>query len=128
MGTMMLRGILRMPFNDYGDIHLTQLKSRCIEAADMIDRLEAEITELSKDKDRLDFMEEHCEGCGLVSDDAGRWAVSGTGTQNVPDDDHAIDIDASFSVLADEWKPSIREAIDGIRGVFYSTLEGGGDK
>jgi len=63
------------------------------------------------DKARIDWLEE-MEGFALVSDDAGRWAVATTGTQNVPSPDKPIDISSIFWIEADEWKPSIREAID----------------
>lgn len=66
---------------------------------------------MRSDTDRLDWLEKR-EGFGLISDDAGRWAVSGTGTQNVPDKDVATDIATSFFVEKSEWKPTIREAID----------------
>jgi len=49
---------------------------------------------------------------GLVNDDAGRWAVSETGMQNVPLDDEPSDIQTAFFVKADEWKNSVREALN----------------
>lgn len=63
------------------------------------------------DKERLDWLEQQ-DGFALVSDDAGRWAVVTDGMQNVPDPDKAIDISTSFWIEADQWKDSIREAID----------------
>ena len=48
-------------------------------------------------------------GAGLISDDAGRWVVSESGMQNVPD--KAIDISTSFFIEAGDWRNSIREAI-----------------
>jgi hypothetical protein len=63
------------------------------------------------DKERLDWLEKN-DGCGLISDDAGRWAVSTSGTQNCPDSEKPIDIATYFFVEAKEWQKSIREAID----------------
>ena len=61
------------------------------------------------DSELLDFLET-CEGAALVSDDAGNWAVSGDGVQNVPDDPPQ-DISTCFFIEKDRWKPSVREAI-----------------
>ncbi len=55
------------------------------------------------------FEEQGC-GCALISDDAGNWAVSGEGFQNVPDDPPQ-DIETSFFIEKDLWKPTIREAL-----------------
>ena len=68
------------------------------------------------DTERINWMEEQC-GCGLISDDAGRWAVSTSGIQNVPSPDEPVYIDTTFFVEANEWKSSIREAIDYAVGV-----------
>lgn len=62
------------------------------------------------DTERLDWLENN-DGCGLISDDAGNWAVSCSGFQNVPMNPPE-DIQTSFFVEASEWRPSIREAID----------------
>lgn len=62
------------------------------------------------DEDRLNWLEKQ-EGCALISDDFGHWAVSCMGMQNVPEKTPA-DIDTTFVVMKDEWKSSIREAID----------------
>lgn len=69
------------------------------------------------DTERIDWLEKQ-EGSGVISDDYGRWAVPEGGFQNLNDDagnfvtDRAIDIESTFVVSAEEWKPSIREAID----------------
>ena len=63
------------------------------------------------DKQRLDWLEK-LDGCGLISDDAGRWAVSTGGVQNMPNPKKAIDIFTSFFVEAQEWQKTIRTAID----------------
>ncbi|HEV8364578.1 MAG TPA: hypothetical protein VGQ52_13770 [Gemmatimonadaceae bacterium] len=48
---------------------------------------------------------------GIINDDNGHWAVSDSGIQNVPMDDGPADINTTFFVTADQWKPTIREAI-----------------
>ncbi|KKN63753.1 hypothetical protein LCGC14_0498570 [marine sediment metagenome] len=63
------------------------------------------------DKERLDWLEKR-DGEALISDDAGRWAISSGGMQNVPNADEAIAISTLFFVEAVDWQPSIREAID----------------
>ncbi|MEN6291206.1 MAG: hypothetical protein ABFD07_04205 [Methanobacterium sp.] len=37
MSDVMLLGILRMPFDTKGDMHLVQLRQACLEAADRIE-------------------------------------------------------------------------------------------
>jgi hypothetical protein len=61
------------------------------------------------DSEMLDWLEKQ-QGSSLISDDHSRWAVSGTGFQNVPSDE-PTDIETHFLVLADEWKPTLRDAI-----------------
>ena len=46
MSNLMLLGVLRMPFDDRGDLHLVQLKQRCLQAADQIESDESEIEAL----------------------------------------------------------------------------------
>lgn len=77
-------------------------------------RLRAEVEGLRSDAELLDALEQaaHRGSCpGVINDDAGRWAVSEDGMQNVPDNDVPIDISTTFFVEADQWRPSIREAI-----------------
>jgi len=62
------------------------------------------------DTERLDFLET-CEGWALVSDDAGHWALVSEGFQNLPDDVPG-DIRSVFFIKKDQWKTTIREAID----------------
>lgn len=57
------------------------------------------------------FLEQHGSGCGLISDDAGHWVVATEGMQNVPENPPE-DIDSRFFVTAEEWKPSVREALE----------------
>jgi len=69
------------------------------------------------DSERIDWLESQC-GSSLICDDNGRWAVAVSGWQNLQDGDgvfiteRAIDIQTTFCIDADEWKDSIREAID----------------
>lgn len=58
----------------------------------------------------IEAFENTGDGCGLISDDAGNWAVSTSGMQNVPMNPPQ-DISTSFFVEAAEWKPTIREAL-----------------
>jgi hypothetical protein len=63
------------------------------------------------DTERIAWLEMQ-QGCGLISDDQGRWAVSAMGMQNLPNDDEPFDFVGSFFVEASDWRPTIREAID----------------
>jgi hypothetical protein len=65
------------------------------------------------DKERLDWLENQ-EGCGLISDDCGHWAVSGDGFQNIPVNQrkNPEDIQTAFFIESKQWKVSIRDAID----------------
>lgn len=63
------------------------------------------------DKERLDWLEKQ-DGMGLISDDAGRWAVSTGGIQNVPNPKRATRISSVFLVEAKEWQGTVRKAID----------------
>jgi hypothetical protein len=65
------------------------------------------------DAERLDWLSTQ-DGCALVSDDAGNWAVVCSGFQNVPLDP-PDDIQTSFFIRKDEWQPTVREAIDAAR-------------
>lgn len=67
------------------------------------------------DTDRLDWLESQ-EGIAIVSDDFGRWAVTGSGIQTVPDQPgEPSDIQTTFFVEKTVWKTSLREAIDADR-------------
>jgi len=57
----------------------------------------------------LDWLEEH-EGFALVSDDFGHWAVTGNGTQSIPENP-PDDVETTFFIEKREWRESIREAI-----------------
>lgn len=71
--------------------------------------MSAEATQRT-DMERLNWLE-GAEGFALVSDDRGRWAVVTDGVQNVPEK-YPSDISTSFWIKADEWRSSVREAID----------------
>lgn len=49
---------------------------------------------------------------GIINDDKGHWAVSGCGMQSIQPGPGPDDVDTSFYVEADSWKPTIREAIE----------------
>ena len=61
------------------------------------------------DTDRLNWLEE--TQMSLISDDAGNWACTVDGIQNIPDE-FPGDIDTTFFIEQKKWCPSIREAID----------------
>ena len=63
------------------------------------------------DTELLSWLEKQ-SGVALINDDAGRWAVSFDGMQNIPDNDKATFISTSFFIEANQWKPTIREAIE----------------
>ena len=48
MSDIMLLGILRMPFDTKGDMHLIQLKSACLAAADRIESDARKFEEIKK--------------------------------------------------------------------------------
>ena len=62
------------------------------------------------DKERFDWLEEH-QGCALISDDMGHWAVSGDGFQSLSDNP-PDDVETTFFIEKKQWKSSIREAVD----------------
>ena len=63
------------------------------------------------DTELLDLLAE-CDGCALISDDFGNWAVSDTGMQSIPDEPGTpSDVSTTFFIEAHEWRPSIREAL-----------------
>jgi hypothetical protein len=69
------------------------------------------------DTQLINYLETH-NGIALVNDDFGRWAVAQTGFQNIEDEngvsalDKAITMQTTFIIEADEWYPTIREAIN----------------
>lgn len=71
------------------------------------------------DTELIDWLERR-EGYALLSDDFGNWAVTSTGMQNIPnpipEKGKPADISTSFFVEADEWRPSIREALRAAAG------------
>ena len=66
----------------------------------------------ANDTEKIDWLEGK-DGWALISDDFGRWALSGDGMQNIPDNpDVPNDIETAFYVPKEQWHTSIREAID----------------
>lgn len=95
--------------HDDGNV-VAPLVRRCQAYEAEIAGLKADLERYGRDAARLDWLGLQ-DGSGLVSDDAGHWAVSGSGMQNVPDKT-PIDLATTYVVMADEWKPGVREAID----------------
>lgn len=70
------------------------------------------------DKEMIDWLQENGDGYALVSDDFGNWAVASNGFQSVPDNPGTpSDIETSFFIEANEWRPSVREAIAAVMGL-----------
>ena len=63
------------------------------------------------DKERIDWLEQH-QGFALVSDDYERWACVCDGMQDCPLEEGPYDLATSFFIKKDNWKSSLREAID----------------
>lgn len=59
----------------------------------------------------VDFLEKEGQGCNLISDDDGRWAVSTSGHQPVITGKHAQTFQTVSWVEPNEWRPTIREAL-----------------
>lgn len=79
---------------------------------DSLHQLAASPGEVQVDARRLDWLGSQ-EGVNLVSDDAGRWAVSDMGMQPVPPEggfDEMVGI--TSMVMPNEWHPNIRAALD----------------
>jgi hypothetical protein len=77
------------------------------------------------DAARIEWMKHRNGNANLVADDCGRWAISSMGVQPLPESDGGFDevVGITSFVEPQEWKPTIREAID------YAILqerEGGG--
>lgn len=65
-----------------------------------------------KDHQRIAWLQRQ-SGYNLVSDDGGRWAVSGSGFQPIPEEGgFTNDVSVVTFVEPDDWKPTIAEAID----------------
>ena len=62
------------------------------------------------DTERINWLQKQ-QGFALVSDDFGHWAVVGSGFQNVPRKAPA-DISTTFFIEKNEWRKTIRQAID----------------
>ncbi len=88
--------------NDYGEEAFTQLLYGIWNAAEKY---------FTQDTKRIDYLENESFGSALVSDDDGHWAVSNSGFQNCPMNT-PDDIQTTFFIKKNEWKNSVREAID----------------
>jgi hypothetical protein len=77
------------------------------------------------DTELIDFLEAKAnEGycpC-LLNDDAGHWAISIEGAQNVPINP-PCDIQTTFWVEKQQWKNSIREALESFASFMSPSLE-----
>ena len=63
------------------------------------------------DTERLDWLEKQ-EGFGVISDDAGHWAVPDSGEQPVARRNFPIEMETTFFVPKEYWRKTIRAAID----------------
>ena len=67
------------------------------------------------DTERLDWLEKHSDGGGVFNDDRWggplRWAFAASGFSPVVDNE-PLEGQWVFWVEKDDWKPTIREAID----------------
>jgi hypothetical protein len=63
------------------------------------------------DKERIDWLESSF-GFAVVNDDNGHWACVRDGVQNVPMGDDTEDIQTVFFIKKEDWKLSVRDAID----------------
>ena len=61
------------------------------------------------DKKLLDWLENNSGGYILISDDDGHWACTNSGMQSV--NTEKDDVEATFFIMKDEWKDTVREAI-----------------
>lgn len=99
-----------------GERNIGPVCDDCGASAERVEAWNSRVSiEDSQDTVRLNALENAVDegSCpGVINDDAGRWAVSEDGMQNVPDNDIPTDIRTTFFIEATKWKPSIREAID----------------
>ena len=63
------------------------------------------------DTERLNWLENN-QAYSLINDDNGHWACVSDGVQSVPMGDDPCDVQTAFFIEKDQWKHSIREAID----------------
>lgn len=78
----------------------------------VVDWLIEDRERLRDDEKRLDWLDAHCDGQALISDDCKCWAVSWDGMQNVPDTDYPDSILTTHYINKEDWKHSVRDAID----------------
>lgn len=73
---------------------------------------DVEIARLRADALRLDWIQENY-GCNLISDDGGKWALSTSGMQPVPEEGGFTETVGIHSIVGpEEWRESVRAAID----------------
>lgn len=60
---------------------------------------------------------------GVINDDKGHWAVSGSGMQSIQPGPGPDDCQTAFYIEAADWKPTIREAIE----AYLDAYDQGGD-
>ena len=65
------------------------------------------------DSDCVAWLEQQGNGIGLVHDDFGRWAVCGSGMQNIPteDFDSPFDLTTTYFVERGAFRPTILGAV-----------------
>jgi hypothetical protein len=87
-------------------------------SAPAVDDLKDALTEIEAmraDAERLNWLQEN-EGCNLISDDGGKWALSTMGMQPVPDEGgFTEEVEIVSIVQPGEWRESVRAAIDAAR-------------
>lgn len=64
------------------------------------------------DSERLDWLEERGNGCGVVHNDQAHWAFADGGMQNIEGGDEPFDLQAAYFVEKKAFRPTLREAID----------------
>ena len=73
---------------------------------------------INKDSKRLTWLQQQ-QGCALVSDDEGHWAVVCDGMQNIPLNP-PDDVQTTFFIEKGQWRKTIRRAIDATMKEFSS--------
>ena len=66
---------------------------------------------MTTDTELLDWLESHGDGYAVVSDDQGQWACVCEGWQRLKLEGLPFDMEASFWVKRESWRPNVREAI-----------------
>lgn len=87
------------------------------EAESLADAILTALTAPGEDTARLDWLEQRANGLHLLSDDGEYWTLSESGFQPVPplDGPHTEPFSSTAMVMPDEWRKTVREAIDAVR-------------